>query len=105
MAPAQLFTDIDRECKPCINAKVELDIENMSSLANSTLEDLRCMNNCEDTSIRMKSLLHGKEEAPMCIVDVDLYIIECRNNHNHSLQVETEDPDATEYSSSFANIV
>ncbi|KAK9932177.1 hypothetical protein M0R45_019425 [Rubus argutus] len=105
MATAQPFTDIDQDCKPCINAKVELDTENRSSLANSALEDLRCMNNCEDTSVRMKSLLHGKEEAPTCIVDVDLDIIECRNNQNHSLQAETEDPDATEYSSSFANTV
>lgn len=105
MAPAQPFTDIDQDCKPCINVKVELDTENRSSLENSALEDLRCMNNCEDTCIRMKSLLQGKEEAPMCIVDVDLDIIECRNNHNHSFQAETEDPDATEYSSSFANTV
>lgn len=103
MAPAQPFTDIDQDCKPCINAKLELDTENRSSLENSSLENINCVTNCDDTSIRMEAVLNGRDKALMCIADVDVDIVECRNNHNHSLLAETEDPDATEYSSSFAD--
>lgn len=99
MAPAQPFTEIDQDCRPSINAKVELDTENRSSLPNSAAEGLGCMKNCEDTAIRM----NGEDKASMCTSDVDVDIVECRNNHNSSLQAETEDPDATEYSSSFAD--
>ncbi|KAL6294018.1 hypothetical protein ACE6H2_002160 [Prunus campanulata] len=99
MAPAQPFTEIDQDCRPSINAKVELDRENRSSLPNSAVEGLGCMKNCEDTAIRM----NGEDKASMCTLDVDVDIVECRNNHNSSLQAETEDPDATEYSSSFAD--
>ncbi|PRQ20078.1 hypothetical protein RchiOBHm_Chr7g0224241 [Rosa chinensis] len=105
MAPAQPFTDIEQDCKPCVNAKVELRTENRNSLENSSLEDIPCMSNRDDNCIRMKSVLNGTDEALMCIADVDVDIIECGNNHNYSLKAETEDPDATEYSSSFADTV
>lgn len=83
MAPAQPFMEIDQDCKPFINPKLELDTENRSSLLN-----------CEDTCTTT--------------ADVDIDIIECRRNNDHQSSRrgeddDIEDPNATEYSSSFAD--
>ncbi|XP_050377580.1 uncharacterized protein LOC126794839 isoform X2 [Argentina anserina] len=104
MAPAQPCTEIDQDCESCITPK-ELNTENRRSLEISYLKDKARASNHDYTSIMMKAVQNRKDEALMCIADVDVDIIESRNDHNHCLPAETEDPDATEYSSSFAETV
>lgn len=94
MAPAQPLVDIDPECKPHLCREIPPDKENGSSMPIS------CNNGCVDNTIKIEVLINDKEKALNCPEDLDVDILECTNNSDIRW-AQTEDPDATEYSSSF----
>lgn len=102
MAPAQPLVDIDPDCKPQLCAEIAPNKENGSSVPTTDTKGLSCIDNCEDNTIGIEFLINDENKASNCPEDVDVDIIECRNNSDTRL-AETEDPDATEYSSSFGD--
>lgn len=89
--------EFEEDRKPLLNAEVASDKGKRSSGADSAMKGLSCSNNCEDAIIGTEDWLDDKSKIPK-YVDVD--ITECRN-HSDVGMAETEDPNATEYSSSF----
>ncbi|OMO72773.1 hypothetical protein CCACVL1_17602 [Corchorus capsularis] len=86
MVPAQLLMDFNLDHKPQCAAKAAADKEKKTPLDSS---------NCEETINSMEYV------SPKSAEDVEVDIIGCTNN-NDTETVKTEDPDATECSSSFA---
>jgi hypothetical protein len=93
MAPAQPFMDIDLDVKPPIIAKMALDKEKRG---------LRCMSNCRSTNIETHSMLDDQTKALKCSEDLEVDIIGCTVK-SEIRSIKNADPDATEYSSSFAD--
>ena len=102
MAPAQPLVDIDPDCKPQLCAEIAPNKENGSSVPTTDTKGFSCIDDCEDNTIGIEILINDENKASNCPEDVDVDIIECRNNSDTRL-AETEDPDATEYSSSFGD--
>ena len=94
--------DVNPDSKPHCTAKAALDKEKTTPMDSSDGKSSRCMNKCEDSINNMEVLLHKQNKAPKSLEDVEVDIIGCTNN-NDIRTVKTEDPDATEYSSSFAD--
>lgn len=88
--------------KPLCSAKSELDKEKSIPLDSSDGKSSRCTIKCEESISDMEVLLHKENKAPKSPEDVEVDIIGCSNN-NDIRTVKTEDPDATECSSSFAD--
>ena len=97
MAPAQPKMELEADRKPQLNVEFVPDKEIKSFVANSDMKGITCGSNREDTITRIKDRIEDKN---MALEDVDIDVTECRNNSDIRL-VETEDPNATEYSSSF----
>ncbi|XVF65796.1 hypothetical protein PTKIN_Ptkin09bG0279200 [Pterospermum kingtungense] len=102
MASAERMMDVNPDTKPQCTAKAAFDTEKMTPLDSSDGKSLRCMNKCEESIDNMEVLLHKQNKAPKSPEDVEVDIIGC-TNYNVIRTVKTEDPDATEYSSSFAD--
>lgn len=100
MTRAQPLMDIDPDHKHH-SIKVEVDIDDKTSLARSDGMSSRCVDNIGET-VGERSTLLDEQPKPMDHQDVEVDITTYKNiSENKS--AEPEDPDATEYSSSFAN--
>ncbi|POO02034.1 elongation factor [Trema orientale] len=100
MSPAQPLMDVEVDCKPNINAQVAPENGNKSSLTvaeNLAMRCLSCSSNFEDSITGMEDLIDDQNKV---LEEVDVDITEWRNDSDIRL-AEKEDPDATEYSSSF----
>lgn len=105
MAPAHPVMDMDPDCKPHLGAEIVPDKENNRTFVpKSDTKGLSCINSSEETTIKMEVLMNEENKALSFMEDVEVDIIERRNNSGIVLG-ETEDPDATENSSSFGNTV
>ncbi|XVF84295.1 hypothetical protein PTKIN_Ptkin17bG0025600 [Pterospermum kingtungense] len=102
MASAQLLMDGNPDSKPHCSAKAALDKEKPTPLDSSDGKSSWCMNKCKDSVKNMEVQLRKENKASMSPEDVEVDIIGCTNN-NDITTVKTEDPDATECSSSFAD--
>ncbi|XVF37576.1 hypothetical protein REPUB_Repub20aG0021200 [Reevesia pubescens] len=102
MAPAQVLMDVSPDIKPHCTAKAALDKEKTTPLDSSQGKSSRCMNKCEENINNMEVQLHEQNNTPKSFEDVEVDIIGCTNS-NDIRTVKTEDPDATECSSSFAD--
>ncbi|XWS09428.1 hypothetical protein CRYUN_Cryun40dG0083800 [Craigia yunnanensis] len=102
MAPAQILMDFNTDSKPHCHAKDVLDKEKTTPLDSSDVSSSRCMNKCEESINNMEGLLHKQNKAPKSPEDVEVDIIGCTNN-NDIRTIKTEDLEATECSSSFAD--
>ncbi|XVE80907.1 hypothetical protein DITRI_Ditri15bG0019000 [Diplodiscus trichospermus] len=94
--------DVNPDSKPYCPAKAALDKEKTTPSDSSDGKSSSCMNKCKESINNMDVLLHEQNKAPDSLEDVDVDIIGCTNN-NDIRTVKSEDPDATEYSSSFAD--
>ena len=94
--------DVNPDSKPHCTAKAALDKEKTTPMDSSDGKSSRCMNKCEESIKNTEVLLHKQNKVPKSPEDVEVDIIGCTNN-NDIRTVKTEDPDATEYSSSFAD--
>lgn len=99
MAPAQVLVDQKQQriMEAPMKSVAERENENFMEISDDV--DLRCTNNCEDNAFDIDILPHQHEvyEAGDPIVD----IVDCADASARVSQ--DEDPDATEYSSSFGN--
>ncbi|OVA07719.1 hypothetical protein BVC80_1827g89 [Macleaya cordata] len=95
MVPSPMLIDVDQENKLEVGLKVPL---------NQDDKNLRCTNNCEDTNFDMEALLDQQTVVPAAAESSEVEIIECTNASEIRLP-EGDDPDATEYSSSFGDTV
>lgn len=98
MAPGQSFMDIDLDIKPHFTGEMAPD----SSLTKPDGKGLRCKSNCEGTNTGTQAMLDDQNNAPNCPEDLEVDIIGCTIKSDIRLS-KCEDPDATEYSSSFAD--
>ncbi|KAG7996481.1 hypothetical protein I3843_01G162000 [Carya illinoinensis] len=98
MAPGQSFMDIDLDIKPHFTGKMAPD----SSLTNPDGKGLRCRSNCEGTNTGTPAMLEDQNNTPKCPQDLEVDIIGSTIKSDMRLS-KCEDPDATEYSSSFAD--
>lgn len=98
MAPGQRFMDIDLDIKPHFTGKMAPD----SSLTSSDGKGLRSRSNCEGSNSRTRAILNDQNNAPKCPEDLEVDIIGYTIKSDIRL-IKCEDPDATEYSSSFAD--
>ncbi|XP_042515676.1 uncharacterized protein LOC122089961 isoform X1 [Macadamia integrifolia] len=104
MGPAQVLGDLGPEIHLETTAKVPSDKENRSSSAIQDEKGLKCMSNYEDTTFDMEILLDHHITTADETVDTEVDIIECVKADDLRL-AEVEDPNATEYSSSFDTIL
>ncbi|XP_043722579.1 uncharacterized protein LOC122669790 [Telopea speciosissima] len=104
MAPAQVLTDLDPEVKLETTANVTSDKDNRNSSAIQDEKSLKCMSNYEDTTFDMEILLDQHINTVEESVDTEVDIIECVNADDLRL-AHAEDPNATEYSSSFDDTI
>ncbi|XP_059632972.1 uncharacterized protein LOC132275477 isoform X2 [Cornus florida] len=102
MAPAQLSAEIDSDSKLHSTTNVAPGKGNTNSLANSDGKGLRCMSNFEDTMFEMEALLNEHTKAPEDADHMEVDVIEFSSTNDIRV-AEAEDPDATDYSSSFAD--
>lgn len=102
MTLAEIMMDADPDSKLHCTAKAALDTEKMTLLDSSDGKSSRCTIKCEESINNMEVPLHKQIKAARSPEDVEVDIIGCTNN-NVIRTVKTEDPDATENSSSFAD--
>ncbi|KAJ0093104.1 hypothetical protein Patl1_26757 [Pistacia atlantica] len=102
MAPAQPVMDINPDSEPCYTTPVEPEKESKCILVNSNENGLSCMNDCEEIKTGMETLLNGQITVPKGPEDMEIDVIKCTTVGETRLD-EADDPDATEYSSSFGN--
>ncbi|KAK7822898.1 hypothetical protein CFP56_036012 [Quercus suber] len=100
MGPAQLFMDTDLDIKPHITAKVAPDEEKINSLRNSGGKGLICRN--KGTQIETQAILGNQSKATKFPEDLEVDIVGSTIKSDIGL-TKSEDPDATDYSSSFAD--
>ncbi|XP_068657322.1 uncharacterized protein [Aristolochia californica] len=100
MAPAQAFVDIEAEI-PEISLKSisQREIEDIFEVNDE--ENFRCTDNCEDSTFDMETLFGQDQVEETDKLDVD--IAYCTDTTG--MIVQEEDPDATEYSSSFGGTI
>lgn len=96
--------DIEPNCKQHDSTKVEFHRENKNILEKSVVIDSRCMDNREETMNGIETLLDEQSKAPEDPEDLEVDVITC-TNVNETRSAEAEDPDATEYSSSFTDTI
>ncbi|KAJ4979975.1 hypothetical protein NE237_010755 [Protea cynaroides] len=104
MAPAKVLNDEVLEINLETTAKVAVNKENGSSSAIKDEKGLKCMSNYEDTAFDMENMLDHHITTADETVDTEVDVIECVNADDLRL-AEAEDPNATEYSSSFENTI
>ncbi|TXG72710.1 hypothetical protein EZV62_001289 [Acer yangbiense] len=97
MALAQSLMDINPDSEPCYTIKVEPDQE-----SKRDENGLSCINGCGGISGEKEALLTGKTTVQEVPEDVEVDIIKFTDIDKSRL-AEAEDPNATEYSSSFGN--
>ncbi|XP_043719252.1 uncharacterized protein LOC122667117 [Telopea speciosissima] len=85
-------------------ANVTSDKDNSNSSAIQDEKGLKCMSNYEDTTFGMEILLDQHINTIVETVDTEVDIIECVNADDLRFS-HTEDPNATEYSSSFDDTI
>jgi hypothetical protein len=102
MVPAQPVMDIKPDCKLQNSTNIVIDRENKNVQDTSDGLGLRCKNECEETINQVNTLLDGKATIPKDFEDVEVDIVTC-TKINETKSALVEDPDATEYSSSFAD--
>ncbi|KAI9195457.1 hypothetical protein LWI28_014993 [Acer negundo] len=102
MALAQSLMDINPDSEPRYTIKVEPDQESKRVLANLDENGLSCINGCGGISGEKEALLTGKTTVQEVPEDVEVDIIKFTDIDKSRL-AEAEDPNATEYSSSFGN--
>ncbi|XP_065865219.1 uncharacterized protein [Euphorbia lathyris] len=97
MVPKQPLMDIDRDCKELHSVKAELDIDYGTILAKTNVIGSECIAKPEEPvyALDEQTMLNDPQDVE---VDIITY-----KNINELRTAEGEDPDATEYSSSFAN--
>ncbi|XP_042507930.1 uncharacterized protein LOC122084017 [Macadamia integrifolia] len=102
MAPAQVLTDLDSEMilETTATANVTSDKDDLNSSAVQDEKGLKCTSNFEDTTFDMEILLDQDIDTVEESVDTEVDITECVNADDLRL-AHAEDPNATEYSSSF----
>uniref|UniRef100_A0A2P2JAL7 Uncharacterized protein LOC105628261 n=1 Tax=Rhizophora mucronata TaxID=61149 RepID=A0A2P2JAL7_RHIMU len=94
--------DVDSECKPHRSTEVAIDTQNKNAPTVSNGMDLRHTVKCEETVNGWDTVLSEQIKASNDLVDVEVDIVACTNT-NETGSAQAEDPDATEYSSSFAD--
>lgn len=99
MVPAQPMMDIKPDCKLENSTNIVIDRENKNVQDTSDGRGLSCTNDSKET---INILLDGKATTPKDFEDVEVDIVTC-TKINETRPAEVEDPDATEYSSSFAD--
>uniref|UniRef100_A0A6N2MFZ6 Uncharacterized protein n=1 Tax=Salix viminalis TaxID=40686 RepID=A0A6N2MFZ6_SALVM len=99
MVPAQPMMDIKPDCKLENSTNIVIDRENKNVQDTSDGRGLSCTNDSKET---INILLDGKATTPKDFEDVEVDIVTC-TKINEIRPAEVEDPDATEYSSSFAD--
>ncbi|XP_061945166.1 uncharacterized protein LOC133669145 [Populus nigra] len=102
MVPAQPVMDIKPDCKLQNSTNIVIDRENKNVQDTSDGLGLRCKNECEETINQVNTLLDAKATIPKDFDDVEVDIVTC-TKINETKSALVEDPDATEYSSSFAD--
>ncbi|KAK4566380.1 hypothetical protein RGQ29_002579 [Quercus rubra] len=100
MGPTQLFMDTDLDIKPHITAKVAPNEEKINSLRNSGGKGLICRNG--GTKIETQAILGNQSKATKFPEDLEVDIVGSTIKSDIGL-TKSEDPDATDYSSSFAD--
>ncbi|KAF2321926.1 hypothetical protein GH714_004598 [Hevea brasiliensis] len=100
MTPAQPLMDIHPDYEHH-STKVEVDIDDETILAKSDGMRSKCVDNCGET-VGERGTLLDEQTKPMDPEDVEVDIITYKNS-KETRSAGPEDPDATEYSSSFAN--
>ncbi|KAI3982276.1 hypothetical protein MKX01_037809 [Papaver californicum] len=95
MVPSPMLIDLDQDNKLDVSLKAPLNQDDGS---------LRCTNNCEDTNFDMDTLLYQQTTVPDTNENSEVEVVEFTNTSDIRLP-EGDDPDATEYSSSFADSV
>ena len=102
MVPAQPMMDIKPDCKLENSTNIVIDRENKNVQDTSDGRGLSCTNDSKETINQVNILLDGKATTPKDFEDVEVDIVTC-TKINETRPAEVEDPDATEYSSSFAD--
>lgn len=101
-----VLTQSSMDIKPDIElhnaAQVEPDKESKCVLANSDETRLKCTNDHKDISIVKEALSNGHTLTTQGPEDVEVDILKFTTSVETRV-TKTEDPDATEYSSSFGN--
>lgn len=100
MGPAQLFMDTDLDIKPHITAKVAPAEEKINSLKISGGKGLICRNG--GAKIETQAILGNQSKATKFPEDLEVDIVGSTIKSDIGL-TKSEDPDATDYSSSFAD--
>ncbi|XP_010930339.1 uncharacterized protein [Elaeis guineensis] len=102
MAPAQALVGIDEERKPDIVVKSEAEEANGEKVMMSEATGLVCMNNFEDNGFYAESscILKKVDDG----MDQEVEILDCDDGFAIE-KVKAEDPDATDYSSSFGGTI
>nr|XP_010912733.2 uncharacterized protein LOC105038583 [Elaeis guineensis] len=98
MVPAQALADVDEERKPDIIVKSEAEEVSREKMMTSDAAGLVCVNNCEDNGLYSESSCDLRMVDD--IMDQEIDILDC-NDDVAIEKVKDEDPDTTEYSSSF----
>ncbi|KAK6914493.1 hypothetical protein RJ641_021814 [Dillenia turbinata] len=101
MAPAPVLTDVEPRHAPESMTKLAADEEDESFLADIDGMDLECMGTLQDV-FETEAIFDVKKDASECDMDVEVDIEECGDANNIRFE-KAEDPDATDYSSSFGN--
>ncbi|XP_062090102.1 uncharacterized protein LOC133796551 [Humulus lupulus] len=97
MSPAQPLMNIGANRKPNITARVAPEKKNKGLAASVAMKGLSCSSNCEDNMMGFEDFINSQNKAAR---EVEVDITEWKNNSDMRL-AEREDPEATEYSSSF----
>lgn len=100
MVPAQALADVDEERKPDIIVKSQAEEVSREKMMMSDAVGLVCANNCEDNGFYAGSSCDPRKVDN--IMDQEIGILEC-NDDVAIEKVKDEEPDATEYSSSFGD--
>ncbi|XP_038989560.1 uncharacterized protein LOC103716106 isoform X2 [Phoenix dactylifera] len=98
MAPAQALVGIDEERKPDIVVKSEAEDENGEKVMMNDATGLVCMNNFEDNGFYAESSFNLRKVDDS--MDQEVEILDWDDGVAIE-KVKAEDPDATDYSSSF----
>ncbi|KAJ7980644.1 Elongation factor [Quillaja saponaria] len=96
MAPAQPLSEMDKESKPTLSPVVAPNKENADA------KGLNCMSDCEKAIVKAEPFLDEQSKAPKVPEHMEVDITSCTNK-GEKPSPKAEDPDATEYSSSFAD--
>lgn len=102
MALMRTSTDVNPNSETHFSIKVETDQESNLVLANLDLKGSSCKIECDGTSSEKEAPLTDQTKTQESNDDLDVDIIKSSDVDKSRLP-EAEDPNATEYSSSFGN--